>query len=603
MNLLAPAALGLAALAIPLVALYMLRSRRQKLVVPSVMLWQAAGPSVSSATPWQRLRLSPLLAVQLLILAVFVTLLARPFFEQHTDLGPHSVLVVDTSGSMAMGSRFERTIEEAKRLVADAAPEHLVSIVAAGPAPRVLAAFSAEPDDLRRHLDGLAPGGGTADLGAAIRLGQGLAGVDRPTTVFLLSDGGDAADAPPVPEPAAGVRHLLFDDLGDNVAVTAFSTDAAGEGASRVFLEVSNFGDRAASVTAEILVNSAVTAVLDHELEARGRHSETLPIEAGPGDEVEVRLAGHEDALPLDDSAVLVLGSGRDLAVAVAGEGSVFLDALIAAAPTMVEAGDGPADVAIVDGGDPALAGARPAWLIAPDPPPPGVTATGWIENAVVTWQAPGEPLLDDVDLSDLAIARAQIVDAPGWLPLVRAGDVPLVLLGEVEGRRAVYFTFDLVHSNLPVQVSFPILGARLLGWLGGADGPAAAPAGTPIPVAARDGHETRIVLPGGEDVMLPDGTSLFTDTASPGAYRVFYEDPSGVVTAGPVAVRHFAPAESVGGSRALATVDTPGSASAGTLVREWAPRLLVLLLGLSLAEWWFGHERPGRRLLRRRTA
>ncbi len=592
MNLLAPAALGLATLAIPLVALYMLRSRRQRVDVPSVMLWQAAGPSISSATPWQRLRISPLLLIQLLVLAVFVALLARPFFEQRTDLGPHSVLVVDTSGSMAMANRFQQAIAAGHRLVADASSEHLVSIVAAGTTPRVLAAFSAEPDTLRDHLDGLAPGGGDADLGAAIRLGQGLAGADRPTTVFLLSDGGDAADAPPVPEPAADVRHLLFTDLADNLAVTAFSTDAGGEGAARVFLEVTNFSDRDVGATAEIRVNGVVAAVLDPRIGARARHAETLPVEAAPGDEIEVRLAGNDDALAMDDSAVVVLGSGTALSAAVAGEGSLFLDALIAAAPTVGPAGTAPADIAVVDGGAPTLAAGRPAWLIAPDPAPAGVTPTGWIENAVVTWQRPGEPLLDDVDLSELAVARAQIVDAPGWLVLARAGDVPLIMLGEMEGRRAVYFTFDLVHSNLPVQLSFPILGTRLLEWLGGTDSAAAtAPAGTPIPVAARAGAKASIVRPDGSSHELPPGTSLFTDTEQPGVYRVFYEDEAGVATAGPVAVRQFAAEESAGSFRELQTA------------RAWAPRILVALLGLSLAEWWFGHERPGRRRLRRRSA
>ena len=72
MNLLAPAALALGALAIPLIVLYMLRSRRQRLEVSSVLLWERADESVTSAVPWRRLEPSPLLLLQLVVLALLV---------------------------------------------------------------------------------------------------------------------------------------------------------------------------------------------------------------------------------------------------------------------------------------------------------------------------------------------------------------------------------------------------------------------------------------------------------------------------------------------------------------------------------------------------
>ncbi len=597
MNLLAPAALGLATLAVPLIALYMLRGRRQRVRVPSIMLWEGAGPSVSSATPWQRLRLSPLLALQLLILAAFVTVLARPFFTQQTDLGPHTVLVVDTSGSMAMGKRFERAQAEARRLVADASTDHLVSVVAAGARPRVVTAFSAEPEALRAAIDGLAPGGARADLGAAIRVGRSLAGVDRPTSLVLLSDGGAPEDAPPVAEPAEGVTHVLFDDEVPNVAITSFAADDAGGSSGRVFVEVTNHGGAPVEATVQLTVAGTVAAVVDLEIDRLQRAGETVALDAAPGDVIEARLVGNDDGLPLDDRATLVVGAAAIRQVGVSGDGSAFLDALLAAAPGFEAAAEASGDLVIVDRADPAAAAGRPAWLLAPDPLPDGVTAAGWIENTVASWQRPGDPLLDDIDLSDLAIGRAQIVTAPGWVPLVRAGDVPLVLVGEVNGRRAALFTFELEHSNLPVQVSFPILGARLLGWLAGLDGDAgAAEAGTPIPLAPPPDAEVRVTMPGGEVRDVAAGVTLFDDTEQPGVYRVAYRDATGTETAGPAVARHFAAAESAGATRRLATSATPGVAGASTLVREWAPRVLVALLVLSLAEWWLAHGRPGRR-------
>ena len=125
MNFLAPAALALAALAIPLIVLYMLRTRRHRQEVSSVMLWERAGVAVTSAVPRQRLKVTPLLIAQLIALALFVLLLARPFLREASLLGPHTVFVIDTSGSMAMAGR----LEEAKTYLTSAAPLfHAVSL-------------------------------------------------------------------------------------------------------------------------------------------------------------------------------------------------------------------------------------------------------------------------------------------------------------------------------------------------------------------------------------------------------------------------------------------------------------------------------------------
>ena len=111
MSFLIPAAFGLAALAGPLIVLYMLRSRRPRVEVASTMLWEKAEVPVSSAVPWQRLRWTPLLLLQLAVLAAFVVTLARPFYRESTLLGPHTVFVVDTSGSMDSADAPRYTVQ------------------------------------------------------------------------------------------------------------------------------------------------------------------------------------------------------------------------------------------------------------------------------------------------------------------------------------------------------------------------------------------------------------------------------------------------------------------------------------------------------------
>lgn len=561
------------------------------------MLWEGEEQFVSSSLPWQRLKISAALLLQLLALVAFALLLARPFFREATLLGPHTVMVIDTSGSMATAGRFDAAVAEARRLAQDASEAQLVSVVEAGPRPRVLAAFSREPADVLAALDQLEVGGGVEDLAGALQLARGLATPDRPTSLLLMSDGGLQGA---VSEPIVDALHVLYDQVDDNLAITAFGTGVPGEGAVRLFAEVANFAGRPAEVELDVLVEGLATGSTAFGVEAGARSRQIIEVDAGPGDVVTVVLRDNEDANPLDDTASLILSGARELSVTVVGDGSPFLDALVRALPGFGPAvGEAP-DLAIVDG-DSAATIDRPAWLIAPDTPPPGVEIVGRLDNPVITFQQPSEPLLDGIDMSEIVIGGAQIINAPGWFPIVSAGSTDLVLLGEVEGQRVVYFTFDLVESNLPVLVSFPILGSRIMSYLGGGGltSGSTAVAGTPIPVSVPTGTTAAVTRPDGSVDRLAAGTLDYTATDLPGVYRVVVEDEEGTEVSNLRTVRQFAAPESPGSARQLATLvsDDVDPEETG-LLREWAPAILAAVLLIVLLEWWvaYGRPRPWRR-------
>src|SRR5918993_5474669 len=93
------ALLGL--LFVPLViAMYLLKLRRNEAVVPSTLLWHKLVADVEANAPWQRLRRSLLLLLQLLLVIALALLAARPFLERPAGLARDLVLIVDTSASM-----------------------------------------------------------------------------------------------------------------------------------------------------------------------------------------------------------------------------------------------------------------------------------------------------------------------------------------------------------------------------------------------------------------------------------------------------------------------------------------------------------------------
>src|SRR5690606_39950914 len=76
-----------------------------------------------------------------------------------------------------------------------------------------------------------------------------------------------------------------------------------------------------------------------------------------------------------------------------------------------------------------------------------------------------------DVCSSDLNV----LLGAPG---------APLIVSGETSGTRWFYLAFTLERSNLPVSVSYPIIGARMVGALASSDEiPDAVTVGSRLPV------------------------------------------------------------------------------------------------------------------------
>ncbi len=212
MGFLLPAGLALAALAIPIVALYFLKLRRDEKTVSSLYLWRTLVRDTAANAPWQRLRPSWLLFLQLLALALLVLGVARPFSIRPAAPGDHLILVLDTSASMGA------TDEQPTRLAA-ALREAITPGFRAG---SVLARY---PDHRRlghpcapigRHGPGCdrrcagwgARCRGRSDLSAALNLASAVAARERDPEIVLLSDG--KATLPERTSLPARVRYVPF---------------------------------------------------------------------------------------------------------------------------------------------------------------------------------------------------------------------------------------------------------------------------------------------------------------------------------------------------------------------------------------------------------
>src|SRR3954467_2622892 len=121
MSFLAPIGFAFAA-AIPVVIVfYLLKRKRVIKLVSSTLLWQKFLADTQANAPFQKLRHNWLLVLQLLLLALVILALSRPYFLGHSASSAMRVIILDASASMQSTdespSRFEKARVEALKWV------------------------------------------------------------------------------------------------------------------------------------------------------------------------------------------------------------------------------------------------------------------------------------------------------------------------------------------------------------------------------------------------------------------------------------------------------------------------------------------------------
>src|SRR4030081_847010 len=118
MSFLAPAAAILALTLPAIVALYFLKIRRPTRIVPALHLWPDQIRDRQANVPWQRLRFSWLLLLQLLAAALLVAGPLQPPLAASAALARHSIVLVDSSASMQARDVQPSRLGDAKRQIA-----------------------------------------------------------------------------------------------------------------------------------------------------------------------------------------------------------------------------------------------------------------------------------------------------------------------------------------------------------------------------------------------------------------------------------------------------------------------------------------------------
>jgi hypothetical protein len=611
MHFLTPLAFAFAA-SIPVVILfYLLKRKRVVKLISSTVLWQRFLAETQANAPFQRLRHNWLLLLQILMLALAVFALARPFFAAPTKQGRLLVAILDVSASMqstdAPPSRFESARTELGKWVDSLHDTDRMVLLQAGASTQVKQSPTSSKVALRRAIQSCSISDGPTRLTEALKLSETLTRDQPLAEIHLFSDGA----APGLSEFENKGMRLVYHRIGsrcENVGIVSMDVRAHPEDPKRraLYANLANCSTNARQTGVELRLDGQLLE--SKTVTFKGKEVAPLVFLANQSkDGVFTLHLTDADDLAVDNDASMVSLMPQPTRILLVSKGNRFLEKALRAAPgaqlTTATELRGPAssfDLVVLDDCMPA------SW------PVQNVLAVHVgntnllgdfkrIENpSIVDWKNT-HPLLRFVNFDNVQIAETLGIAPPPWaVTLVESPQTPLILAGEYKRQRVIWIGFDLLQSTWPLRIAFPIFIANAVEWLN----PAASTANQLL-VKAGDPFRFLLAEPATNltaVITLPDKTQkniavengsrelVYGDTARQGVYRAHFGTNDLAFC-----VNLLDSAESDTAPRGELSLGKYGKVSSTSTKRAnlecWRWFALAGLFVL-LFEWWYYHRR-----------
>ncbi len=606
MSFLTPWALAFAATLPVVVVFYLLKRRRMARLVSSTVLWQRFLNETQASSPFQKLRHNWLLVIQLILLALAVFALTRPYFAGKLKGGRFIVAILDVSASMQATDVSPNRLGQAKadlgKLIDSMYDNDRMVLLLAGAVTEVRQSTTSSKSLLRSALGQARATDSPTRLLDAVKLAQNLTRNRAKTKVHLFSDGA----SPDLDEFELQDLDLIYHRVGeggDNLGIVSLEVRPHPEqaGQQAVFATVANASTNALSTDVSLFFGDRLIGNRRVRVGATNTASFVFVARQGTNGVFRLQLKNN-DVLAVDNTASVLSLTRRNTRALLVTKGNQFLERAFRSVPKLDLAVSAnltdpapPVDFVVLDD-------------VAPSAWPSGnilaihTQSTNWFRPSgsidgppIVDWKST-HPLLRFVNFDNVQVAKAFAAKPPPWLAaLVESPSAPLVAAGENNGQRAVWIGFNPLDSTWPLRVSFPIFNANAVDWLN-----------PDVRTGIRVGEPFHVRLANAEkpvSVELPDGSTretwttasgelIFGDTFQQGVYtatvgtntlrfcvNLLDSDESRIRSRKSLQMGEYGTVE------ATATVPV----SSDKEVWRW---FAMLCLGFMLFEWWFYHRR-----------
>ncbi len=478
-----PLALAFLGLGIPVVLLYLLKQRRRRVLVSTLLFWDQILREEHRVTSVTRLRKLISLLLQLLFIAFLTLAVARPMMSRDLLGARRIVLFVDVSASMTASENEETRFDDAKRLAAGVAKGMSIGddlmLVAVGTDADVVTPFTDSRKEVLDQIAALEVTHGATDFAKAFELLKNLPPDERETQIYVISDGAfDPVHMETIPN--AKWAYLKVGSETDNVGITSFQVRPLPNAPRdfEILFEIANETDDEITVPYEVQVDGGLVDAAEVTLAANARDTRVVRQFSRVGGAVMVSL-DHEDAFALDNTAYALLPEPDPIAVMLVTAGNLFLETALATddrislsltSPLNYEPSDGKR-IYVFDRWAPKTAPPGPSIYITQWPEGVAPPATEPLADPIITDWERDHPVNRHLSLTNVTISQALRVQAPeGFESLISSFENPLVLYRDDAAKPVMLIGFDTTSSDLPLRVAFPIMLANAVRHMADSD-------------------------------------------------------------------------------------------------------------------------------------
>ncbi len=585
--------LGLATLAggVSLIVLmYLLKQKYKEKQIPSLFLWDKVFVQTKAMQPWQKLKKSLLLFLQLAAAALLALAISGPFVASDMQ-SQNYVLALDCSLSMQATdespTRFAAAKKDIQRMVEQAAPTASFSLVILTDQP-YLAVSDGEKSRLLRLLEEAQPTAGSVDWEKASQIMTAECEKLDAQAALYTDQYGNLEALSPIEE--------VYGMSAENSAVTMLSHRIQDDGLY-VMTQVHHFGENNVEKQVTLYTDGVAFDTQTVQLTANADTSVVFQAVPQEAKTLEVRLS-PEDVLPLDDARYEGLAVSDTQKVLLVGAGNVFLEKALALQPKVQVYTTQSAEAQelsgyglyIFDGVMPDTLPTDGHILFLQPSQEQSLIQVGETRTFSDTVRGVDDTLLENTGGISFALQEGTPLSADWGQTFLRAEGQTLGLYGEYNGQKIAALGFDLHKSDFPLQAGFPILLYDLIEWYfpENAAGLSQAEAGQTVSFDLQPSTQQAVVqTAAGTEIAIapPFPAQVLTDTKTAGLYLLRETDVVGAVRETPFGVN----------PKTLEESDLREQGEAGTQAQEVktiragrsiAGLALLLLLVVLLIEW-----------------
>ena len=515
MNFLSPTSLFLFGLAVPIVALYILRLRRRREPVSTLMFWEELFRERQTTSLFQRLKHLLSLLLQLLFLALLVLAVGQPQFAFLTKSARQLVLIIDRSASMnaVEGSEGRTRLEFAKQSALQTVDGlrfmDEMTVISSHTQPVIHSPFTNHQRSLREAINAIEPTDISTDLEPAFDLASAIAQTKPNPEIVIFSDFQSVSESllakldskiernEDTEEPNQEIKHRLvrIGEAKSNVGITQFRVrkSLVNPFDYETLLRVVNASEEEKQFNVELYFKEDLFDVRPYTLAPGESKSEIFSNFTFEGGKLKAVL-DIDDALSTDNVAYAALPKRERISVLLVTEENPFLEKALAVdeqldlnvvTPAVYESttpleshnseGKRAYQVVIFDRYSPPTLGDGNYMFIYPPATSSTLEVSGtelkWdigasLETPIITDWERTHPILRHVHLENVQIGEAYQITPPATAQVLALSfESPVLFVDVAPTRKIVFAAIDILQSDLPLRIAFPVIIANTIQW------------------------------------------------------------------------------------------------------------------------------------------